>query len=263
MGESNRRLLTQRSAPLRGVSTLGCHDTPSGLSIINERGQIAHAQRTSPRTRCANAALPSVQLRCALAPRWAVMTRLFGYSSRHRRLMFHLESIFTPHKDIMLDFLGDLKRTHMCGELRASDAGSKVVLMGWVNKRRDLGNLIFLDLRDRSGLRRWSSPPTPAPQCMTKATAVRSEFVLAVIGHVKLRDAGTINKNIPDRRDRSRRRRDAPAQRLQAAALHARRHRAGQRRSAPEVSLCRPAPRRRCSATFSCGTRSPSPSANT
>ena len=67
----------------------------------------------------------------------------------------------------MLDFLGDLKRTHMCGELRASDAGSKVVLMGWVNKRRDLGNLIFLDLRDRSGITQAVITPTPAPKFTT------------------------------------------------------------------------------------------------
>ena len=97
----------------------------------------------------------------------------------------------------MLDFLGDLKRTHMCGELRASDADLKVVLMGWVNKRRDLGNLIFLDMRDRSGLTQVVVTSDAGAGAHDKASAVRSEFVLAVIGHVKLRDAGTINKNNP------------------------------------------------------------------
>ncbi len=97
----------------------------------------------------------------------------------------------------MLDFLGDLKRTHMCGELRASDAGSKVVLMGWVNKRRDLGNLIFLDLRDRSGITQAVVTADAGAGVHDKASAIRSEFVVAVIGHVKLRDSGTINKNIP------------------------------------------------------------------
>ena len=97
----------------------------------------------------------------------------------------------------MLDFLGDLKRTHMCGELRASDAGSKVVLMGWVNKRRDLGNLIFLDLRDRSGITQVVITADAGAEVHDRATAVRSEFVVAVIGHVKLRDPNTVNKNIP------------------------------------------------------------------
>ena len=97
----------------------------------------------------------------------------------------------------MLDFLGDLQRTHMCGELRASDAGSKVVLMGWVNKRRDLGNLIFLDLRDRSGITQAVVTSDAGAAVHDKANALRSEFVVAVIGHVKLRDAGTVNKNIP------------------------------------------------------------------
>ena len=69
----------------------------------------------------------------------------------------------------MLDFVGDLKRTHMCGALRASDAGSGVVLMGWVNRRRDLGNLIFLDLRDRSGITQVVVTAKPAPRCIEKA----------------------------------------------------------------------------------------------
>ena len=48
-----------------------------------------------------------------------------------------------------LDFLGDLRRTHTCGELRASDAGKRALLMGWVHRRRDLGGVIFIHLRDR------------------------------------------------------------------------------------------------------------------
>ena len=97
----------------------------------------------------------------------------------------------------MLDFLGDLKRTHMCGALRASDAGSNVVLMGWVNRRRDLGNIIFLDLRDRTGITQVVITAEAGAAMHAKAETVRSEFVVAVIGHVKLRDANTINKNIP------------------------------------------------------------------
>jgi aspartyl-tRNA synthetase len=97
----------------------------------------------------------------------------------------------------MLDFLGDLKRTHRCGELRAIDAGSKVVLMGWVNRRRDLGNLIFLDLRDRTGITQVVVTADAGAAVHDKANTVRSEFVVAVIGHVKVRDGNTINKNIP------------------------------------------------------------------
>ncbi len=97
----------------------------------------------------------------------------------------------------MLDFLGDLKRTHMCGALRASDAGSNVVLMGWVNRRRDLGNLIFLDLRDRSGIAQVVITADAGAELHKKAETLRSEFVVAVIGHVKLRESGTVNKNLP------------------------------------------------------------------
>ncbi len=97
----------------------------------------------------------------------------------------------------MLDFVGDLKRTHMCGALRASDAGSNVVLMGWVNRRRDLGNLIFIDLRDRSGITQVVMTAEAGAELHKKAETLRSEFVVAVVGHVKLRDAGTVNKNLP------------------------------------------------------------------
>ena len=85
----------------------------------------------------------------------------------------------------------------MCGALRASDAGKKAVLMGWVNRRRDLGNLIFLDVRDRSGITQVVFSEESNAALHEKAELLRNEFVIAVIGTVKLRDANTINKNIP------------------------------------------------------------------
>ena len=96
----------------------------------------------------------------------------------------------------MLDFLGDLRRTHMGGALRSSDAGKKATLMGWVNKRRDLGSLIFVDLRDRTGVTQVVINAERDAAIHKKAEALRNEFVIAVTGTVKLRDASTVNKNI-------------------------------------------------------------------
>jgi aspartyl-tRNA synthetase len=98
---------------------------------------------------------------------------------------------------VQLDNLGDLKRTHRCGELRASDAGKRVTLMGWVNKRRDLGQLIFLDLRDRTGLTQIVCDKESNAALHAKAAELRSEFVVAVTGTVKQREANTVNKKIP------------------------------------------------------------------
>jgi len=96
----------------------------------------------------------------------------------------------------VLDFLGDLQRTHTCGALRASDAGSRAVLMGWVNRRRDLGNLIFVDVRDRTGVTQVVFNKELNPALHEKAAGLRSEYVIAAIGKVKKRDANTINKNV-------------------------------------------------------------------
>ena len=85
----------------------------------------------------------------------------------------------------------------MCGTLRTSDAGKKAVLMGWVNRRRDLGNIIFIDLRDRTGITQIVFNRELNPAVHDKASTLRNEYVIAVIGSVKLRDADTVNKNIP------------------------------------------------------------------
>ena len=99
--------------------------------------------------------------------------------------------------DTQLDLLGSLQRSHMCGTLRASDAGKAVTLMGWVNRRRDLGNLIFIDLRDRTGLVQIVVDKESNPALHEKASRIRSEYVVAIVGNVKRRDASTINKNVP------------------------------------------------------------------
>ncbi|HUO14056.1 MAG TPA: aspartate--tRNA ligase [Verrucomicrobiae bacterium] len=98
---------------------------------------------------------------------------------------------------MQLDFLGDLRRTHMCGTLRPSDAGQSAILMGWVNRRRDLGNLIFIDLRDRSGITQVVFNRELNPATHQRAELLRNEYVIAAIGKVKLRDSDTVNRNIP------------------------------------------------------------------
>ena len=84
----------------------------------------------------------------------------------------------------MLDTLGNLKRTKYCGDLRAGDADSEVVLMGWVHRRRDLGQLIFIDLRDRAGIAQIVFNKELHPEAHAKAEDLRSEFVVAVEGRV-------------------------------------------------------------------------------
>ena len=88
----------------------------------------------------------------------------------------------------MLDFLGDLKRTHYCGALRLPDAGRNATIMGWVHRRRDLGNLLFLDIRDRSGIVQVVFNKETHPAAHAKAEQARSEFVVAVEGLVTKRE---------------------------------------------------------------------------
>jgi aspartyl-tRNA synthetase len=97
----------------------------------------------------------------------------------------------------VLDFLGKLERTQYCGDLRAADAGKDVVVMGWVNRRRDHGNLIFLDLRDRSGIVQVVLDKELTPEGHAKGEQVRPEYVVAAVGKVSLRDKDAINPKMP------------------------------------------------------------------
>src|SRR5580765_3504417 len=84
----------------------------------------------------------------------------------------------------------------MCGELRPEHTGAQVILLGWVNRRRDLGNVIFIDIRDRSGMTQLVFDKGENAAVHEKASALRSEYVIAAIGKVRRRDADTVNKNI-------------------------------------------------------------------
>jgi aspartyl-tRNA synthetase len=98
---------------------------------------------------------------------------------------------------VVLDFLGDLHRTHMCGELRASHAGQTVLLMGWAHRRRDHGAVIFIDMRDRTGHSQAIFHEDVDPKVHQRAEEVRAEYVIAVEGVVALRSKETVNPNMP------------------------------------------------------------------
>jgi len=103
---------------------------------------------------------------------------------------------FDMETSVPLDFLGELRRTHMCGALRAADVGKTVVLMGWVHKRRDHGGVIFVDLRDREGIAQVVFHEDVGPEVHKRAELVRPEYVIAVEGKVELRGAGAVNPNL-------------------------------------------------------------------
>ena len=97
----------------------------------------------------------------------------------------------------MAETQGTLTRTHMCGSLTDATIGQTVTLMGWVATRRDLGGVIFLDLRDREGICQVVARPEVSPEAHTAADKVRSEYVLAVVGEVTRRSAETVNPKLP------------------------------------------------------------------
>src|SRR5688500_4795262 len=94
----------------------------------------------------------------------------------------------------MTEQLGDLARTHTCGDLRASDVGADVILFGWVHRVRDLGGLLFFDVRDRFGM---TQVVARSGDVLDSASRLRPEFVVAIKGRVDVRDPKTINAKMP------------------------------------------------------------------
>ena len=95
----------------------------------------------------------------------------------------------------MAEHLGELTRTHTCGALRPDDVGAEVVLLGWVHRVRDLGGLLFIDIRDRDGVTQVVFDKDDEA-LMGKAKRLRSEFVIGVSGRVRRRSADTINAKL-------------------------------------------------------------------
>ena len=92
-----------------------------------------------------------------------------------------------------IDFLGDLKRTGYCGDINKKDVNREVTLLGWVQRRRDLGGLIFIELRDRQGIVQVVFNPEVSPGAHEKAQSLRSEYVAGIKGIVVARPEGTAN----------------------------------------------------------------------
>ena len=134
-------------------------------------------------------------------------------------------------------------RDAWAGDLRADRVGEEVRVAGWVHRRRDHGGLIFIDLRDRTGLLQLVFRPEEQPDAHAAAERLRGEHVLSARGELVRREEGTVNPNLPDRRGRAQRARAGGAGRVRDPALRDRRGRPGGRGAAAALPLPRPAPR--------------------
>jgi aspartyl-tRNA synthetase len=100
-------------------------------------------------------------------------------------------------QSVELDGMGSLRRSHSCGDIMSASVGDEVVLCGWVHRRRDHGGVIFVDLRDKTGIVQVVFRPESAPEAHTRAHNLRSEWVLMVRGEIESRSDDTINPNMP------------------------------------------------------------------
>ena len=98
---------------------------------------------------------------------------------------------------VVLDGLGELRRTHPCGSVGTDLVDQEVVVLGWVHRRRDHGGVIFVDLRDRTGLVQVVFRPDASGEAHARSEALRSEFVIAARGVVERRSEDTVNPNLP------------------------------------------------------------------
>ena len=96
----------------------------------------------------------------------------------------------------MAEQLGDLTRTHTCGELRATHVDAEATLLGWVHRVRDLGGVLFIDVRDRAGVTQVVFDKDDEA-LIAKGKRLRSEFVIGVVGKVRRRSPETINQKLP------------------------------------------------------------------
>ena len=100
-------------------------------------------------------------------------------------------------ESVELDGMGSLRRSHRCADIMSASAGDEVVLAGWVHRRRDHGGVIFVDLRDKTGIVQVVFRPESAPEAHLRAHDLRSEWVLMVRGEIERRSEDTINPNMP------------------------------------------------------------------